>query len=461
MRSRGRGPAPRRGRRAPPPRRSRAAGRSWRRPSPPRRCRPPGPSSRPPVLEPEPGRHRGQPRRRSACSGMGRWASSANGGSGSPQMAPAMRWPSQVLSATPEPLQPVAYQRPSIRPQCGRRSRVSATLPPQARSIARAGELRVHLEHRSVEEVPGLLERHAAELLATSEHHPALVVEPPVPEQVAVVEAHAPGGEHLLGQRRLERLGGDDVRPHRQHAPAEGGHDRVGVGVGGHQHVARGDVARVVRTDPRAGVTARCRSPACAGGATAAVRVPAPPARRGSGRGGAPRCARRPGRRRTPSSRSRRRGRRRATRWAGEPDRAELVAQGREPGGAAAECVEVELPGPFVRAVEAVGHQRLDVVEGILDLLVEAKPELAVPSPRACGAPPSARAAPSRRCACSPPTEVVGIEQGHRSAPRASSVAAESPAVAATDHHHVRRPGSSAGGTGCGVAVSCQSTRAW
>ena len=117
------------------PRRSRAAGRSWRRPTRRRRCPPRGSSSRSPVLEPEPGRHRGQPRppqrvqRDRAVRQLRERRAAARRTS-----APAMRWPSHVLSATPEPLHPVAYQSPSMRPQCGRRSSVRATLPPQARS---------------------------------------------------------------------------------------------------------------------------------------------------------------------------------------------------------------------------------------------------------------------------------------------------------------------------------------
>ena len=89
---------------------------------------------------------------------------------------------------------------------------------------------------------------------------------------------------------------------------------------------------------------------------------------------------------------------------------------------------EEELPGPFVRTVEAVGHQRLDVVEGILHLLVEAKPERPYLASSVRGpAFSSGSTIPPLRVLAPQPRSWASSRATDR--PRmASSVAAESPA---------------------------------
>ena len=380
------------------------------------------------ILEPEPRRHQRQPGR-AAARGAG-WVGGAarrTAAAARRSMAPAIRWPSQVFSATPEPLQPVAYQSPSMRPQCGRRSSVSATCPPHARSTGTPASCGCTSTMRAVEVVARLVEAHGAEALAAAEHHAALVVEAPVPEQVAVVEAHAPGRQDRLGQVGRQRLGGDDEGAHRQHPPAEGGHERVGVGVGGHEDVLGDDVAPRRRDPPpvtggdhrrggRVRVQRRARrvgeavSPAWKrAGWMPPLRSTTSPAANSDDPISAARSSPR-------------------TTWAGDPIDVELGRQLVEVGGAAVGVGQVELAGALVRAVDgAVGDHLLDVVEGVLDLAVQAQPQLAVgalerPRPRLQLGEHHPAVAGGRA-----PTEVVGVEHDHRRPRWASSVAAASP----------------------------------
>ena len=175
-----------------------------------------------------------------SAAGSAGGRSSANGGRGSPSMAAAIRWPEPGVErharavapgGVPEPVDPAAVREP-IEGE----GHLAAPRPLDRG----AGELRVHLDHRPVEVVARRLEADRAEPLAAAEHHPAGVVEPPVPEQVAVVEAHAP---RWGAPRRPGPVPSGSVammkEPIGSTRRRSDGHERVGVGVGGHEHVAR------------------------------------------------------------------------------------------------------------------------------------------------------------------------------------------------------------------------------
>ena len=105
-----------------------------------------------------------------------------------------------------------------------------------------------------------------------------------------------------------------------------------------------------------------------------------------------------------------------------------LVRLGREPGDLREVVREVQLPGAHVVAVDPlVGHERLDQVEGVVDLVVHAAPEGAVPVRQAGRSglqlgddhPAVARAGPR--------AEGVPIDHHHRPPGAGQPAAADSP----------------------------------
>ena len=86
-----------------------------------------------------------------------------------------------------------------------------------------------------------------------------------------------------------------------------------------------------------------------------------------------------------------------------------------------------------------VGDQRLDVVEGVLHLLVQAEPELAVARARACAGPAfsSGSTIPPLRVLAPHPRSWASSSATDR--PRRGELGGgREPGVAAADHHHVR-----------------------
>ena len=136
------------------------------------------------------------------CSGMDRCVSSANAGSSCPHNAPGHapthprveRHAGAVAAGrVPEPVDLTAVR------QAVQRQRHPAAPDPIDLG---ADQLRVHGQHRLVQEVPRLGQRHLAEALASAEQQAAVGAVPPVPQQVAVVEGHAARRQHRRRDRR-------------------------------------------------------------------------------------------------------------------------------------------------------------------------------------------------------------------------------------------------------------------
>ena len=120
-------------------------------------------------------------------------------------------------------------------------------------------------------------------------------------------------------------------------------------------------------------------------------------------------------------------------------DRDELLPERLEVGGAGVGVGEVEVPGPLVRAVDAVRDERLDVVEGVLHLLVQPQAEVTVPPLERARAGLQLRQHHPAVARAGAPPEVMGVEERHRPPAPRQLGGRRQPRVAATHDHHVHR----------------------
>ncbi len=232
-------------------------------------------------------------------------------------------------------------------------------------------------DHGGVEEVAGVGDGCGRQRSPTPEDHSAVGGEPPVEEEVLGVDEHAVPRAHRSGHLGIEHLGGDDVRPDRHHPAAQPRHQAVGIRVGGDDHDGRRHPPAVRGDLEAAPAATRALLESEGGGAVVDV---------GTGLEGQPNEA---GveLRRLQSTRALDDD---ATEERGRPDLVGQLVAGHpvhrfaevaavlgghrpESGDVGAVVGQVQLAGARVVAVDLLfGDERLDVVERVVDLVVEA-----------------------------------------------------------------------------------------